>query len=632
MIFAFCLLPFDLLSGQQPQAQSGQPIYAVNAKWVNGVAPGYWPTTGSGLTLNLSAGSAVCDRSAVTYAGGTITMAASSTNYVYLDLTNSCAPASNTSGFTDAAIPIAKVVTGASTITTITDYRISGFSGARISDSTAFADRFAGADACAKITNALAALPSTGGIVDARGLTGAQTCSGGFTMLANTTLQLGETVLTITAPIVLAKDSAILGRVRGDIHSTTETNPSVFQGGTRIIAGSGFTGTPSAMLQFIGPSSTAISEANVRLADLEIDGIDVASYGVYLDLFAYAFLERVAVRYCATDSFRFGVTTTTGSFIVHAEDLYAASDLTTTTAYHIEASQVRCTRCVSDAHKYSVHIETSPGQQAEIIGGNFSGATTTSILIDNASGGFNKIVDSEMSPSGATGIAINDSNQNIVLGNWITGPNTTGSVGISFATPGNLNTVGSNLIQNFEKAISDAAPGNNMFYGNATYSALGTAQGIVVPASNDVIFGNRISVPSGNNAINITGSGNQTYGNNFANGIKVAGTLPNLLSGGGAFGLNSVTFSATPTFDASLGNTQTITLTGNVTSSTLSNCSAGEWLVFDITEDATGGRTFVAPTTLKGFGTINTTASKHNVQMFYCDGTNAWAASPMQSN
>jgi len=36
---------------QQPVAQQGQPLYPVNAKYVNGVAPGYWPTAGSGLTL-----------------------------------------------------------------------------------------------------------------------------------------------------------------------------------------------------------------------------------------------------------------------------------------------------------------------------------------------------------------------------------------------------------------------------------------------------------------------------------------------------------------------------------------------------------------------------------------------------
>ncbi len=108
---------------QQPQAQSGQPIYAVNAKYVQGVGPGYWPTAGAGLTLNLSAGTAFCNLAVVTYAGGTLTMTASATNNVYLDPTATCAPASNTTGLLAGHVPIAQVVTSASAIITITDLR-----------------------------------------------------------------------------------------------------------------------------------------------------------------------------------------------------------------------------------------------------------------------------------------------------------------------------------------------------------------------------------------------------------------------------------------------------------------------------------------------------------------------------
>lgn len=50
-------------------------------------------------------------------------MTASTTNYVYLDPSSSCAPAVNTTGFTSSLIPIATVVTGSSTITSITDDR-----------------------------------------------------------------------------------------------------------------------------------------------------------------------------------------------------------------------------------------------------------------------------------------------------------------------------------------------------------------------------------------------------------------------------------------------------------------------------------------------------------------------------
>ncbi|HEY3771320.1 MAG TPA: hypothetical protein VGN44_21785 [Candidatus Angelobacter sp.] len=49
-----------------------------------------------------------------------------------------------------------------------------------------------------------------------------------------------------------------------------------------------------------------------------------------------------------------------------------------------------------------------------------------------------------------------------------------------------------------------------------------------------------------------------------------------------AGGLNTVTFAATPAFDASINSMFKLTLTGNVTSSTLSNAIAGEQLSFEI--------------------------------------------------
>jgi hypothetical protein len=85
--------------------------------------------------------------------------------------------------------------------------------------------------------------------------------------------------------------------------------------------------------------------------------------------------------------------------------------------------------------------------------------------------------------------------------------------------------------------------------------------------------------------------------------------------------VNTVTFSATPTFDASLGNTQKITLTGNVTSSTLSNATTGQQIDFLICQDGTGSRTFVWPTNVLGGMTIGSTLSKCSAQSFRYDGT-----------
>src|SRR5712692_7259897 len=102
----FCALAFlaQRAPAQQPQTTTA-PVYSVNAKYVQGVGPGYWATPGSGLTLNLSGGTAFCGGAIQTYASGALTMAASQTNYVYLDTGASCAPASNTTGFTASMIP-----------------------------------------------------------------------------------------------------------------------------------------------------------------------------------------------------------------------------------------------------------------------------------------------------------------------------------------------------------------------------------------------------------------------------------------------------------------------------------------------------------------------------------------------
>lgn len=101
-----------------------QGIFATNAKWVNGIAPGYWPTAGAGLVLNISAGSAFNGTAIISYAGGTLTLANNATNYVFLDSTSSYAPSSNTTGFPSTGVPIATVVTASGAITSITDNRL----------------------------------------------------------------------------------------------------------------------------------------------------------------------------------------------------------------------------------------------------------------------------------------------------------------------------------------------------------------------------------------------------------------------------------------------------------------------------------------------------------------------------
>ena len=119
---AVLLLTASFLVAQQPQTQTA-PIYPANAKWANGVAPGYAPTKGSGLTLNVSAGTCFDSSNAkVDYAGGTLAMTGSATNYVYLD--NTCTLTISTTSYpTSGAIAQIATVTATTVITVIVDDR-----------------------------------------------------------------------------------------------------------------------------------------------------------------------------------------------------------------------------------------------------------------------------------------------------------------------------------------------------------------------------------------------------------------------------------------------------------------------------------------------------------------------------
>lgn len=121
-VLFFVLALATAAAAQQPQTQNA-PLFPVNAKYVQGVAPGYTPTAGSGLTLNVAGGTAFCSGSVVTYAGTTLTMTPSVTNYIYLNTAASCAPAVKTTAFTSSDIPIATVVAGSSAISSIADDR-----------------------------------------------------------------------------------------------------------------------------------------------------------------------------------------------------------------------------------------------------------------------------------------------------------------------------------------------------------------------------------------------------------------------------------------------------------------------------------------------------------------------------
>jgi hypothetical protein len=92
--------------------------------------------------------------------------------------------------------------------------------------------------------------------------------------------------------------------------------------------------------------------------------------------------------------------------------------------------------------------------------------------------------------------------------------------------------------------------------------------------------------------------------------------------------VNHVTFSSTPTFDCNAGNTQILTLTGDVTSSTTVNLAVGQQITFVIIQNIAGGHQFVWPANVFGAIQVSTVSSSVNIQTFICaDGSNLHASS-----
>lgn len=89
----------------------------------------------------------------------------------------------------------------------------------------------------------------------------------------------------------------------------------------------------------------------------------------------------------------------------------------------------------------------------------------------------------------------------------------------------------------------------------------------------------------------------------------------------------SVSYSATPDFDLSLGELFSITLTGDA-AATRSNPMAGHRIVVKIAQDATGGRAFTWPAEFLGGMDVGTGANEVSIQEFECfDGTHYEAVS-----
>ncbi len=659
---------------QQAQAQQGQPLYAVNAKYVQGVGPGYWPTAGAGLTLNIAAGTAICGNPPVKvdYAGGTLTMTNAATNYVYLDPTASCAPASKTTGFTVGMIPLAQVVAAGGVITGVTDVR-TWFVDPNSLGPVIRADLMPGADIGAKVNAAIAA--SSGGVIEIpagsytyttpivlnkaniwlRGHAGGTslTFNGGAGTYAIT---LGDaspstvTKLWVTSLKITGNGSAKGIRVRRGVSINTVIQSNQLSGFvTNIEWGEG---TSSAFDGVIRDNQISLDSAQIgidliyRAHSLTIDDNWIRDYhsAANTTIGIKVSGESTGVRIVHNN-----IEGCPGGNIVLAGALSYATLIAGNyfesygTGYDIIVGDDVIGTIIRD--NYSNAINGTGGYQIRLTDGavythilenTFLNATTA--MVKNEYTGTSRHIFIEGNET--AGVTLIDSSTGLAQ---VT--DHAGSLGIGMIPSRSLDITPTTTGYGARIRRMGTGAGNGLAWGWSIENAYAADNAALAETSSAYTTGGALGWAGNSKTILYypaefrigTGTGAtptmvMSAGNNVGIG-KTPGTNAQVdVAKSIASGVNTVTFSATPTFDASLGNTQKITLTANVTSSTLSNATAGQTINFLICQDGTGSRTFVWPTNVKGGMTIGSTLSTCSAQDFIFDGTNAYALSAGVTN
>lgn len=100
----------------------------------------------------------------------------------------------------------------------------------------------------------------------------------------------------------------------------------------------------------------------------------------------------------------------------------------------------------------------------------------------------------------------------------------------------------------------------------------------------------------------------------------------------GAAQRTDIPYSSAPNFDLSFNSTQSMTLTGDVSSSTLTGLADGAVYTFLICQDPNGAHAFTWPPNVFGGMTIGTTPGRCSAQSFVSDGVSLYATSPGSAN
>lgn len=467
------------------------------------------------------------------------------------------------------------------------------------------ADTQSGIDAGSKLAAALAKIQSRGGgIVEASGLDGAQTIT-------------QDIFSGITVPGVLRLSPA------GVYSFTAEQNvPSYWRidGGVAGFPNSGSQVQAGAILKWTGANSKNVLKVfnahNVQIHNININGNQTTgSTGILFDGTNNppghnCVFENLTIKDCAV-GFQWGTsavndyqldTTQIRNVQISGTAPFAstASGIVINSGNAGQASVIE--NCVFQVINIGIDIQEVGGLFTidRCVAGSLGGTTPIAIKITSCT---DILVKSCQSESGASG-------KNFI------------SIG---GAPSNIGSI--TLINNrFDEPVTV-----NRTASITSISNYGTSTGTLT-AGSPVVISIRDRFPNTTMAgwdASAAGTVQRLGGGDSGSDLPTIDTLPaHVTTIVGQMKSTTVaktrvinTFSATPVFDASTGDIQQITITADVTSSTVTNPTDGQILTFIIIEANSGGHAFAWPANFKGATAITTTNGVTNVQSFVYNST-----------
>jgi hypothetical protein len=285
-----------------------------------------------------------------------------------------------------------------------------------------YADQFPGSTADAQIAAALAALPSTGGIVDARGLTGAQSCSANpfASYTGSGVLLLGAATFTCSAQWTIPNRFQVYGIGR----------PATTQQNTVLVAGSNFpTGTA-----VISLGNSPGPNFGVRVENLGVDGNNIVGVIGFQNLYSQeeSGWSHVLAYNCAGGNFL--VSTSAAQNSGPYRDMEALNDS-------------NCTNSSSSTIAFQVNGATA-FRGIDGLTVNYDGATSpNNAIVTTAAGTYNNIHTESVT------VGMQLSGGDFIVSNFQAGPNITTAIDIAsgsfnVALFGVLSTTGNLIVDN----------------------------------------------------------------------------------------------------------------------------------------------------------------------------------------